>query len=56
MAIYSLYNGASIGALVGRAKKIIQQQPLSGSGIGDQHWGSHRPSRRDLSGLKPLAA
>jgi hypothetical protein len=56
MAIYSLYHGASVGALVGRAKEIMKQQPLSGWGIGDQEWGSHRPMRPDLSGLKPMAA
>ena len=56
MAVYSLYDGASVGALVGRAKEIIKQQPMSGWGIGDQQWGNHRPRRPDLSGLKPMAA
>ncbi len=52
-AIYCLYDGAIIGGRLEAAEEALNLPRLSGRGIGFGEW-DHRPTRPDLSKLKPI--
>jgi hypothetical protein len=55
MAVYSLYHGAHVGALMDRAAEVLEWKPTKGWGIGLGP-GCFKPRRPDLSRLRPIPA
>jgi hypothetical protein len=55
MAVFDLYHGAHVGALMDRAADVLEWKPAAGWGIGDGP-GCFKPRTPDLSRIRPIPA